>query len=128
MSEQKKRTYLVTRDPVALRDLEFCFNERDGSLIVDSHEFEMPFTVFPEATYALLQYLERHRDEIIAAQREMIQTAMDVKDAYPGADVWPRFELVEREPEEEPPETCPDCVGGHLCSVHEQKLRELYGG
>lgn len=94
-------SYLVTHDRILGRSMDFYFRPLDGALLVDEEGRDIPFTVEPEAVYALLTYLGERKERILEAQKQVIQNAIDIQDQYPGTDVSPRFELVLLEDEEE---------------------------
>ena len=94
-------TYLLCHDRIMGKSMDFYLRPEDGALLVDEEDRDMPFTVEPEAVLALLTYLEERKERILAAQKELIQNAIDVQELFPNADVSPRFELLPVPPESE---------------------------
>lgn len=86
--------YLVAHKRLTGEQMDFYLRPEDGVLMVDEPGREMPFLVEPEAVHALLMYLEERRETIIAAQKQVLQNAIDIQQEYPGTDVSPRFELL----------------------------------
>jgi hypothetical protein len=92
--------YLVAHNRLEQSSMDFYLRPEDGVLFVDEPGRDQPFMVEPEAVLALLRYLEERRDVIERAQKELIQTKIDLKamgPPYSEADFSPRFELVEVE-------------------------------
>lgn len=86
--------YLVCHNRILNTTMDFYLRPEDGLLLVDEPTRDMPFMVEPEAVLALLNYLEERREIILAAQKQVIQNAIDVQEMFPGTDVSPRFELL----------------------------------
>lgn len=86
--------YLLCHNRILNTTMDFYLRPEDGSLFVDEPDRAIPFQVEPEAVLALLNYLEERKEIILAAQKQVIQNAIDVQEMFPGTDVSPRFELL----------------------------------
>jgi hypothetical protein len=91
--------YLIARDLMQNRTMDFYLHP-NGTLLIDEEDREFPFTVESEVVYALLTYLEEHKEQIEAARKQWIQNVIDMKQMYPHNEFPPRFEFVDV-PEEE---------------------------
>lgn len=86
--------YLLCHNRILNTTMDFYLRPEDGALLVDEPGRDIPFLVEPEAVQALLTYLEERKEIILAAQKQVIQNAIDVQELFPGTDVSPRFELL----------------------------------
>jgi hypothetical protein len=92
--ERARDYYLVAYNRLLKTSMDFYLRPEDGVLLVDEPDRDMPFLVEPEAVLALLTYLEERKEVIVAAQKEVLQIAIDIQELFPGTDVSPRFELL----------------------------------
>lgn len=90
MSDQ----YLLCHNRILGTSMDFYLRPEDGLLLVDEPTRDIPFMVEPEAVLALLTYLEERKEIILAAQKQVLQNAIDIQEEFPGTDVSPRFELL----------------------------------